>query len=154
MELSYASGESATPLLGQTIGANLERTAARFADREALVSRHQALRYTYAQLDAEVDRLARGLLGLGLEKGDRLGIWSPNCAEWALIQYATAKVDVVLVNINRKSASKCPPSTSTNSLGCAVVSYAAVAHLRPQGSPRRAPIIQMEARRSEHGPGS
>jgi fatty-acyl-CoA synthase len=100
MELSYTSGVTQTPLLGETIGANLERTAERFGDREALVSRHQGLRYTYAELDAEVDRVGRGLLALGLEKGERVGIWAPNCAEWALVQYATAKLGVILVNIN------------------------------------------------------
>ena len=100
MPLAYTNGVTDTPLLGETIGANLERTAQRFGDREALVSRHQGLRYTYAEFDAEVDRVARGLLALGLEKGERVGIWAPNCAEWALVQYATAKLGVVLVNIN------------------------------------------------------
>ena len=100
MPLAYTNGVTDTPLLGETIGANLERTARRFGDREALVSRHQGLRYTYAEFDAEVDRVARGLLALGLEKGERVGIWAPNCAEWALVQYATAKLGVVLVNIN------------------------------------------------------
>jgi fatty-acyl-CoA synthase len=100
VELSYTNGVTGTPLLGETIGANLERTARRFGGREALVSRHQGLRYTYAEFDTEVDRVARGLLALGLEKGERLGIWAPNCAEWALVQYATAKLGVVLVNIN------------------------------------------------------
>ncbi|MBV8987942.1 MAG: AMP-binding protein [Solirubrobacterales bacterium] len=100
MALSYASGLCEQPLLGETIGANLERTVAQFGDREALVSRHQSLRYTYADFNREVDRVARSLLAVGLQKGDRLGIWSPNCAEWAIVQYATAKVGVVLVNIN------------------------------------------------------
>jgi fatty-acyl-CoA synthase len=100
VQLSYTSGVTQTPLLGETIGANLERTAQRFPDREALVSRHQGLRYTYAEFDAEVDRVARGLLKLSLAKGDRVGIWAPNCAEWALVQYATAKLGVILVNIN------------------------------------------------------
>jgi fatty-acyl-CoA synthase len=98
--LAYTNGVTDTPLLGETIGANLERTAQRFGDREALVSRHQGLRYTYAEFDAKVDRVARGLLALGLEKGERVGIWAPNCAEWALVQYATAKLGVLLVNIN------------------------------------------------------
>src|SRR5437588_3014753 len=100
MELSYANGISNTPLLGETIGANLERTVARFPDREALVSRHQRLRYTYERLNEAVDLVARGLLGLGLEVGDRVGMWSPNCAEWVLVQYATAKAGLILVNIN------------------------------------------------------
>jgi fatty-acyl-CoA synthase len=100
MQLSYAHGASDVPLLGETIGLNLERTAARVPDSEALVSRHQGVRYTYAELDAEVSRVARGLMALGLERGDRIGIWSPNNAEWLLIQYATARAGVVLVNIN------------------------------------------------------
>ena len=88
------------PLLGETIGANLERTVARLPDGMALISRHQGLRYTYAEFNEAVDRVALGLLALGLEKGDRVGIWSPNYAEWALVQYATAKLGVILVNIN------------------------------------------------------
>src|SRR5919197_1661524 len=100
MRLSYAHGASDVPLLGETVGANFERTVARVPDAEALVSRHQGLRYTYAELNERVDQVARGLMALGLEPGDRLGIWSPNCAEWVLIQYATAKAGVILVNIN------------------------------------------------------
>ena len=100
---SYAHGTGDVPLLGETIGANLERTAARVPDSDALVSRHQGARFTWAELNSAVDRLARGLLGLGLAKGDRLGVWSPNRYEWALTQYATAKVGVILVNINPAS---------------------------------------------------
>jgi fatty-acyl-CoA synthase len=100
MQLSYAHGASTTPLLGETIGRNLARTAARVPDADALIARHQGRRYTYAEFDAEVDRVARALIGIGLERGDRLGIWSPNNAEWLLIQYATARAGVVLVNIN------------------------------------------------------
>jgi fatty-acyl-CoA synthase len=100
MGLSYAHGPSATPLLGETIGANLERTAARVPTAEALVSRRQALRFTYSELNGAVDRVARGLIAMGLRAGDRMGIWSPNRAEWVLVQYATAKTGVVLVNIN------------------------------------------------------
>jgi fatty-acyl-CoA synthase len=97
---SYAHGTSDVPLLGETIGANLERTAARVPDSAALVSCHQDAHFSWAQLNAAVDRLALGLLGLGLAKGDRLGVWSPNRYEWTLVQYATAKVGVILVNIN------------------------------------------------------
>ncbi len=97
---SYAHGASAVPLLGETIGANLERTAARVPESEGLVSCHQGVRFTWAELNSAVDRLARGLLGFDLEKGDRLGVWSPNRCEWALTQYATAKLGVILVNIN------------------------------------------------------
>ncbi len=100
MEPSYASGTSSTPLLGDTIGDNLDRTIERFADREALVSVHQDLRYTYAQFGEAVDRTARAFIAAGIEAGDRVGIWSPNCAEWALVQYATAKAGIILVNIN------------------------------------------------------
>ena len=98
--LSYASGTSTAPLLGETIGANLERTAARFGDREALVDVAAGRRWTYAELDADVNRLARGLLARGIAKGDRVGIWAPNCAEWVITQYATAKIGAILVNVN------------------------------------------------------
>jgi len=87
-------------LLGQTIGENLDRAIERWGEREALVSCHQELRYTYAELGEAVDRLARALLADGLRPGDRVGIWSPNHAEWVLVQYATAKAGIVLVNIN------------------------------------------------------
>jgi fatty-acyl-CoA synthase len=98
--LSYSSGTGSTPLVGETIGENLENTAARFPDRDALVVPFQDVRLTYAEFNAQVDRVARGLLGLGLARGERVGIWSPNNAEWVLVQYATAKIGVVLVNIN------------------------------------------------------
>jgi len=97
---SYARGAAAPPLLEETIGANFDRTVERFGEREAVVSCEQGLRYTYAELGAAVDLLARGLIAAGLQPGDRLGIWSPNCAEWTLVQYATAKLGVILVNIN------------------------------------------------------
>jgi fatty-acyl-CoA synthase len=100
MTSSYAQGEETVALLEETIGANLERTVARFGDRDALASVQQDRRYTWIELDEAVDELARGLIAAGLEKGDRLGIWSPNRAEWTLVQYATAKVGVILVNIN------------------------------------------------------
>ena len=98
--MSYAHGASSTQLLGETIGANLERTTARVPDHDALVSVHQNLRYTYREFNAAVDQLAKGFLAQGLVKGDRVGVWSPNYAEWALTQYATAKIGVILVNIN------------------------------------------------------
>jgi fatty-acyl-CoA synthase len=98
--LSYAHGATATPLLGETIGHNLERTAARVPDSEALVSCHQGVRYTYAQFNEEVDRLASGMLAAGLVVGDRVGVWGPNGAEWAIAQYATAKLGLIMVNIN------------------------------------------------------
>jgi fatty-acyl-CoA synthase len=100
MQRSYASGVATEPLIGETIGENLERAVRRFGDREALVVRHQNVRLTYAELDERVNALARGLLAAGLRKGDRLGIWAPNCAEWVLVQFATAKAGVILVNVN------------------------------------------------------
>ncbi len=100
MSLSYASGTSDLPLLPDTIGQNLENTAARFPDQDALVSSHQDVRLTYSQFNRAVDSLATGLHAAGLSKGDRVGVWSPNRAEWALAQYATAKLGIVLVNIN------------------------------------------------------
>ena len=98
--LSYASGISDLPLLGETIGANLERTVARFGDREALVDVAAGTRWTYAEFDAAVNRVALGLLARGIAKGDRVGIWAPNCAEWVIVQYATAKIGAILVNVN------------------------------------------------------
>jgi fatty-acyl-CoA synthase len=102
--LSYSSGESVTPLLGDTIGGNFDATVRAFGDREALVDRAggsgSARRWTYAELAADVDALALGLIELGITKGDRVGIWAPNCAEWTLTQYATAKIGAILVNIN------------------------------------------------------
>jgi fatty-acyl-CoA synthase len=97
---SYTSGTSDVPLLGLTIGDLFDRTVERVPDNEALVSRHQGLRYTYRELRAEVDRCARALIALGVEKGQRVGIWAPNCAEWAITQFATAKLGAILVNIN------------------------------------------------------
>ena len=98
--ISYVSGISDTPLKGQTIGDCFDETVARFPDRDALISLHQELRYTWTELQAAVDQAARALLALGVNKGDRVGIWSPNCAEWTITQFATAKIGAVLVNIN------------------------------------------------------
>jgi len=97
---SYASGISEQPLLGDTIGDNLDRTVARVGDRDALVDRASGRRWTYSELVADVDAVALGLQALGVAKGDRVGIWAPNCAEWVLTQYATAKLGAILVNIN------------------------------------------------------
>ncbi len=98
--VSYTSGAWLTPLLGDTIGANLDRTAARWAEREALIDYTTGIRWTYREFLAEVDALALGLLAAGLGKGDRVGIWAPNCPQWTLTQYATAKIGAILVNIN------------------------------------------------------
>lgn len=97
---SYASGAGEVPLLGDTIGANLDRTVRRFPARDALVDVAAGRRWTYAELGADVDALALGLLDLGIVRGDRVGIWAPNRAEWTLVQYATAKIGAVLVTVN------------------------------------------------------
>ena len=98
--LSYAHGACDEALLGETIGENLERTIARVPDAEALVCRHQDIRCTYSEFGERVDRLASGMLEAGLGKGDRVAVWGPNVAEWTLTQYATARLGVILVNIN------------------------------------------------------
>ncbi|WP_395704724.1 AMP-binding protein [Rhodococcus ruber] len=97
---SYTSGAWNTPLLGDTIGDNFDRTVARHGERDALVDRAAGRRWTYTELAGEVDALAFGLLRAGIGKGDRVGIWAPNCAEWVFVQYATAKIGAILVNIN------------------------------------------------------
>jgi fatty-acyl-CoA synthase len=100
MAISYVHGACSTPLLGETIGANLRRIVERFGDREALVVRAQSYRATYRQLWDATTSVARGLLDYGVRKGDRVGIWSPNRFEWVILQYASARVGAVLVNIN------------------------------------------------------
>jgi len=97
---SYTQGRQDKPLLAMTIGQAFDNTVSRFADREALVVRHQQLRYSWQQLADSVDQHARALMALGLKTGDRLGIWAPNCAQWCIAQFATAKIGVILVNIN------------------------------------------------------
>ncbi|WP_262693652.1 AMP-binding protein [Kordiimonas aquimaris] len=97
---SYVAGTSDTPLLYQTIGNALDTTADQHGDREALIVRHQNIRWTYHELRERADTLAAGLIDLGLIPGDRVGLWAPNCAEWVLTQFATAKAGLVLVNIN------------------------------------------------------
>jgi len=97
---SYVHGVSPTPLLGETIGRNLSRVTARRPDHEAVVVCHQGVRWSYGQLERRVDALACGLLALGLQPGERIGIWSPNNAEWVTAQFATAKAGLVLVNVN------------------------------------------------------
>lgn len=97
---SYDAGPTSPPILEETIGENFERTAAANPDGEALVEVAGNRRWTYAQLNAEIDLIARGLMSLGMQRGERVGIWSPNCAEWTIVQYATAKIGAILVNIN------------------------------------------------------
>jgi fatty-acyl-CoA synthase len=98
--LSYVHGAHPVPLLGETIGENLRRTVQRFADREALVVRHQGYRATYGELWEQAGAVARGLMARGVARGDRVGIWSPNRFEWVVVQYATARMGAILVNIN------------------------------------------------------
>ena len=97
---SYAQGASAVPLIGDTIGAHFDKAVERWGDRPALIVTQQKVRWTYAELNARVDAFAAGLLALGLAPGDRVGIWSPNNAEWVIAQFATAKAGLILVNIN------------------------------------------------------
>jgi len=97
---SYVHGASSLPLIGETIGVHFDRAVARWPNLDALVVRHQRVRWTYRELQRQVDAFAAGLLALGLEPGDRIGIWSPNNAEWVVTQFATAKAGIILVNIN------------------------------------------------------
>jgi fatty-acyl-CoA synthase len=97
---SYVHGAHPVPLLGETIGENLRSTVERFSEREALVARHQGYRATYAELWEQTGRAARGLMARGVERGDRVGIWAPNRHEWVIVQYATARIGAILVNIN------------------------------------------------------
>ena len=97
---SYVHGASTIPLKYQTIGDGFDQTVAKYGDREALVVRHQKIRWTYKELAKQVDAVAAGLVALGLEPGDRIGIWSPNNSEWAVTQFASAKAGLILVNIN------------------------------------------------------
>ena len=98
--LSYASGPSTAPLIGRTVGEELDRVARETPEALAVVSRHQGVRLSYGELHETVERAARAFLSLGVEKGDRVGIWAGNCVEWLIVQYATAKIGAVLVNVN------------------------------------------------------
>ena len=100
LAVSYASGPSDKPLLGSTIGKFFDYAAGRYAEREAVVSIHQQVRFTYTQLAERVNKLAKAFIGAGFQKGDRIGIWSPNNVQWLIIQYATAKAGLILVTIN------------------------------------------------------
>lgn len=145
--LSYAAGPTGEPLLEQTIGAALRQAAQRWPDGLALVSRHQGLRWTWAELDAEVDRVATGLLALGIAKGDRVGIWAPNRAEWPVIQFATARIGAILVTINPAYRTS-EVDYALNKVGCRLLvlsprfkSSDYVAMLRELG-PERLPQLQ------------
>jgi len=100
VSLSYVHGASDRPFIGDTIGVHFDRIAEQFGERDALIVRHQRIRWTYRELKQRVDAVAAGLVALGLHRGDRIGIWSPNNAEWVLTQFATAKAGLILVNIN------------------------------------------------------
>ncbi|MDJ0948154.1 MAG: AMP-binding protein [Alphaproteobacteria bacterium] len=114
---SYVHGTSDTPLLGETVAAAFDRTAARWPERDALVVPHQDVRWSYAELKERVDALAAGFLALGLEPGERVGIWAPNTSEWVLTQFATAKAGLILVNIN--PAYRLPElDYALNTVGC------------------------------------
>ena len=97
---SYTSGPSTKPLIGMTIGDKFDEIAATYPENDALIVRHQGIRLTYAQLKERVDEAARAFLAIGVKRGDRVGMWSPNCAEWTITQFATAKVGAILVNVN------------------------------------------------------
>ena len=97
---SYVSGISKTPLLGRTIGEQFDETVAAYPDNDALIVHHQDLRYTYKELQAAVDECARALMAMGVQAGERVGVWSPNNAQWCITQFATAKIGAILVNIN------------------------------------------------------
>src|SRR5271170_3382436 len=97
---SYAHGASDVPLIGETIGASFDRTVATWGDRPGLIVRQQEIRWSYRELGEKVDAFAAGLVALGLQPGERIGIWSPNNAEWVVTQFATAKAGLILVNIN------------------------------------------------------
>ncbi len=97
---SYTSGVSNQPLIGMTIGDKFDEIAATYPDNEALVVRHQGIRWTYRDLKTEVDRAARAFLAIGIKRGDRVGMWSPNSSQWTITQFATAKIGAILVNIN------------------------------------------------------
>jgi len=97
---AYTHGASSVALLGETIDENLKKTVAQYADQEALICSHQNYRATYKEFYDQVVEVAKGLIALGVKRGERVGVWSPNCYQWTLLQYATAKIGVILVNIN------------------------------------------------------
>jgi fatty-acyl-CoA synthase len=145
---SYDKGPVDVPLLTDTIGAALTQAAARWRDRLALVSMHQGVRMTWGQLEAEAERVACGLLEQGVTKGDRVGIWAPNCAEWAVIQFATAKIGAILVNINPAYRIS-EVEYALNKVGCGALVTAArfrtsdyIAMLRELG-PERLPHLKL-----------
>ena len=103
LRLSYAYGASSQPLVGMTIGAKFDEACQQYAEQDAVVSLHQNIRLNYRELQAQVNAFACNLLKLGLKKGDRLAIWSPNCVEWTITQFAAFKAGIILVNLNPAS---------------------------------------------------
>jgi len=122
--LSYAKGPVDEPLLEKTIGQALRDAGALWGAELAVSSRHQGIRWTWAELDAEVDRVATGLLDIGVAKGDRVGIWAPNCAEWTVLQFATARIGAILVTINPAYRTS-EVEYALNKVGCTVLVTAA-----------------------------
>lgn len=146
--LSHSIGATEPPLLEYTIGEALDRAAATWPDQLALVSRHQGIRWTWRELHVEVERVATGLLSNGFQKGDRIGIWAPNCAEWTVTQFATAKVGLILVTIN-PAYRLSEVEYALNKVGCVGLVTAAsfktsdyVAMLRELG-PERLPHLRL-----------
>src|SRR3954470_9918169 len=113
-------GNSGPPLIGKTIGALLDEVSATDGSRDALIVTHQKIRWTYAELKMRSDAFASGLLALGLEPGDRVGIWAPNCAEWTITQFATAKAGLILVNVNPAYRTS-EAEYALNKVGCAAL---------------------------------
>jgi fatty-acyl-CoA synthase len=146
-QLSYAKGATDEPLLEKTIGQALRDAAREWGDDLALVSRHQGIRWTWTELDREVDRIATGLLDRGVTKGDRVGIWAPNCAEWTVLQFATARIGAVLVTINPAYRTS-EVEYALNKVGCTFLVSAArfkssdyIAMLRELG-PAKLPMLR------------
>ena len=99
-QISYVHGASDIPLLGETIGENLRKTVEKFPNHDALICAHQEYKATYQEFYDQVTQVSKALIALGAKSGDRVGIWSPNCYQWVLLQYATARTGVIMVNIN------------------------------------------------------
>ena len=156
--LSYSRGTAEPLLIEHTIGEALERAAAQWPDNMALISRHQSIRWTWAELNAQVDRIACGLLARGVTKGDRVGVWAPNCAEWTVTQFATAKIGAILVTIN-PAYRLSEVEYALNKVGCSVLVTAAafktsdyigmLRELRPERLPHMRLMVALGGERLE-----
>jgi fatty-acyl-CoA synthase len=160
--LSYVHGASDVPLLGETVGAHFDRTVARWPDRLALMVSEQGVRWSWAELQKEVDAFAAGLLALGLEPRDRVGIWAPNNAEWVVTQFATARAGLILVNINPAYRTH-ELEYALNKVGCRALVTATsfktsdyLAMLRELGwsAGTRLPRLETVIQIGGHGPGT